>query len=169
MLKITGCDSSTDCACLQIQPMISPWNLNLYKLDFLKSDIPIAWQCSTSKTRPAFPRRHALICQTALSSFDAFSQATIHHASHCGNSCWSQQSLLKRLVAPFHFCFIHLFCYLQLIPIAGPEHLGTAPKLSPLLPNDGASMLYPHTWKSPAPIHQAHCTSLGEFKRFPSL
>lgn len=73
------------------------------------------------KTRPAFPRRHALICQAALSSFDALSQATIHHASHCGNSCWSQQSLEERLVAPFYPPHAFLLYSPILLPATDPH------------------------------------------------
>lgn len=88
------------------------------------------------KTRRAFPRRHALICQAALSSFDALPQATIHHASHCGNSCWSQQSLVERLVTPFHpphafLLYSPILLPANWSPIAGHEHLHSSQALSP--------------------------------------
>lgn len=120
MLKITGCDSYTDCACLQIQPMISPWNLNLYKLGFLKSDIPTAWQCSTSKQDQPFPGgMHWSVRQLChpLMHFPKppfIMLPTVKTAADLSSLSW--RGLALPSTHPMHFCFIHLFCYLQTDP-----------------------------------------------------
>lgn len=141
MLKITGCDSYTDCVCLQIQPMISPWNLNLYKLDFLKSDTPIAWQCSTSKQDQPFPGGVHWSVRQLCHPLIHFPKPpfillpTVGTAADLSSLSWRGCSSL-----PPTPCISALFpssTTCNWSPIAGPEHLCTAPTLSPLYPMTG--------------------------------